>query len=455
MSVSTGTSSLQYVSALSPNIIQRDIFKGLIDIQNDDDWYAFMEGTNRQIPFVMPSREVAVAPIYRSFYNNPLKSLIDLTGATVTGSGTTSISVTGLPAGSQNILVVGDLVRTPAGQEARVQTVPSASSFTAQSVNATVLTVAAGNKLPQVSNAQEEGSSSPTPKRWDVAELSNVIQIMRKSFQFTDMEDVTAIEFNINGKPSYVLFQQIQALKDHKADISLQMLLGNLGSTLFTDASPTLSGVNGRGVQVTRGLDEYVTTYGVNDSVTTPGTMTLADLSDLESQLTAARAPMDYLVIGNRSAIAIYSDFLLNLPGTGGLTSVRLPYTGGELGLEVSVFNHGGYKYNLRAMDVFSNTSVINYVASGSTKPSVARSLYYIPMGKTPTIGGASADYMRMRYMKTQSGITNLNGAISEIWEGGLAPVPTNGDMLGKCTFTSNVGLEIFAPQKFAKQIVQ
>lgn len=459
MANSTGIVSLPYVSAISSYLVQREIFKDIVDIQLDDEYYEFFSSTGRMQEYV-PDRSQSVAPIYRSFYDNPLKTLIDTTGATITGSGTTALTVTGLPANSQNILVVGDLIRTPAGQAARVQTVSGnpSGAFTAQSVNATVLTVVAGNKLSVFSNAQEEGSDGPTPKRWDLGELSNVIQIFRKATQITDVQQNTGIEVMVNGQPSFLSFEMIRALQDHKADISLAMLLGNLGGTLFSDSSPTLSGVNGRGVQTTRGLDEYTTTYGINDSVTTPGTYTLSDLADLASQFRAARAPMDYMTIGNGDAVTVLQNMLLGLPGAGSMTTVRLnrdAANDSNLDFNVAKFSYSGFNWHLKPMKIFDNTSVINYVASSSTKPSVARSLYFLPMGKTPSIGGAPTDYVRMRYMAAQSGPGGTsNGVISEIMTGGLAPVPTSDQMTLKVTYNSNAGLEILAPQKFGKQVV-
>jgi hypothetical protein len=220
-------------------------------------------------------------------------------------------------------------------------------------------------------------------------------------------------------------------------------------------------------------MDSYITNYGINDSVTTAGTFTLSDLSDLEAQLTAVRAPMEYMIAGSNPAVAVISDFLKNLPSSGttittntlatpippntattvanngyyrsGVNSGVLSVNGREIDLQAEKFMHGGYTYNLKAFKVLSNTDVINY-----TGGPIAKSIYFLPMGKVKTVGGGMNDYFRYKYMAQPAPGTG-SVETAELMTGALAPTPTNQEQSLTVSWTSNMGLEVFAPNKFAK----
>ena len=84
---------------------------------------------------------------------------------------------------------------------------------------------------------------------------------------------------------------------------------------------------------------------------------------------------------------------------------------------------------------------------TGST---VTKSAYFMPMGKVKTVGGGMADYFRYRYQPQPTpGLGSSETA--EIMTGALAPTPTNQEMSLTTTWTSNIGLEVFAPNRFAK----
>jgi hypothetical protein len=76
-----------------------------------------------------------------------------------------------------------------------------------------------------------------------------------------------------------------------------------------------------------------------------------------------------------------------------------------------------------------------------------------MPMGKVKTVGGGMADYFRYRYQPQPTpGLGSSETA--EIMTGALAPTPTNQEMSLTTTWTSNIGLEVFAPNRFAKYVV-
>src|SRR5690606_32002069 len=437
---------------------KREIYRSLIDLNQDDEWVDFLKMAGKEQVF-NPTGQSTGAPVYHIFYDSPLYVLIDTTGATITGSDSKTITVTGLPVGSQNVLVVGTLLKFPDGKVGRVQTVPTAAGFTATSVDGTKLTLTAGNKLSAFSNAQEEGSNGPDPMRWDMTSLANRIQIFRNSIQITDVQNMQVIELEIDGKPHILPYEMIKGQQRHRGDISLAFWMGQISETLFSDSNPALSGANGYGVQTTRGMDQYIDQYGIVDTVTTAGGVTLADITDQEAQLVAARAPREYMVVGSHGVIAAYSDFLKGLNSSGALNSVRMNVNGREVDLMVERFTHGGFTFNLRMLNVLSNTSVINYAAAGTARLDIAKSAYFLPLGKVPTLKvGGMTDYFRYRYMVPQAAPnganSKTNGQTTEVMTGGLAPVPTSTQQVLNVTWTSNMGLEIVKPQVFMKSKV-
>jgi hypothetical protein len=456
MALSTGIVSKPYISAV--NLLdQRDIYKKIIDTQQDDEWLDFMTDADKGVLFT-PPKDAAIVPQYHSWYDDELYKIVDTTGASVSGSGTPNISVTGLSSAAQNLVIVGTLLYFPDNVVARVQTVPAADEFTAQSVNGANLTLTPGMKLSAFSNAQEERSQGPTPQRWTVNGLFNYIQLFANSITITDVQNMSGVEFEIDGKQYMLPYEMIRGFQKHRGDISLAFWMGKLSNTLFSDQNPSLVGTGGYGVQTTRGMDSYITTYGITDGVANPGIISLADLSDMEGQLTAQRAPKQYMILGSQPVIATYSDFLKNLPSSGAVNSVRMVVNGREIDMVVDKFLHGGFEFNLKQLNVLSNTSVINYVGTGSSAIDIARSAYFVPMGKTPTYKEGNVDYFRFRYMVPQSGPTGANsttnGQTVEIMLGALAPIATSSVQELRVQWNSNMGLEVFAPNKFGKQIV-
>jgi hypothetical protein len=435
----------KYTASAVALLDQREIYNQLIDIQDDAEWLDFM--------YMAGKKDATAVPFYTSFYNDNLYKLIDTTGATVT-TGAATITVFGLPTAVFNFLVVGDLLKFENGKVGRIQVKgdnTTSNKMSIQSVDGTNLTLVAGNKLSAFSNAQEEGSIEPPSRRWSVNSLQNRVQIFRNAIKITDVQNASKIELEFNGKPYILPYEMIQGLQKHRGDISLAMWLGEVSNTLFADLEPGvavgsyLAGAQGYGVQTTRGMDSYITNYGVNDTVATAGSFTLTDLSDLESKLTAVRAPMEYMIAGSNPAVAVISDFLKNLPSSGGVFSGRMMVDGKEIDLQAEKFQHGGYTYNLKAFKVLSNTDVINY-AGGP----IAKSIYFLPMGKVKTVGGGMNDYFRYKYMAQPAPGTG-SVETAELMTGALAPTPTNQEQSLTVTWTSNMGLEVFAPNKFAK----
>lgn len=459
---SQGATDKPYVSNSRSQLIEstslldkRDIFKQLVDTQDDAEWLDFM--------WLSGKKEATSMPIYYSMYNDKLYNLLDLTAATVTGSGTTSVTIqfANSTAGNNSFhfVLVNDLIKFTNGYVGIVATKVATRTITVTSVDTNVLTAAVGDKLSAFSNAQPEGSNAPEQRRWLVNKLQNQTQIFRNTMRITDVQNMSKIELEFNGKEYILPYENIQALQKHRGDVSLALWLGQASTATFQgQASTNFPTAQTYATQTTRGMDSYISYYGINGTTATAGTFTLADLSAIEAQLISARSPMEYMIAGSNQTVAVISDFLKNLPSSGvvsnlvggqqvlnGVQSGRINIDGREIDLEVEKFKHGGFTFNLKAFKVLSNNDVMNYTGS-----SVTKSAYFMPMGKVKTVGGGMADYFRYRFQPQPTpGLGSAETA--EIMTGALAPTPTNQEMTLTTTWTSNIGLEVFAPNRFAK----
>lgn len=451
-----GTINRRYTSAIDPILDARSIKKEIIDIQKDRSFMSLLTDLGGKVVWTPPMDSVNNA-IFYSWQNSPLSQLISTTGATVTGNGTsgTPLSVTGLPAGSQNVLIPGILLACPQGGVVRVTTVPSTSSFTALSVTGTSVTVTAGDWLSAISNAQESGSDAPLAQRWDVSRLTNVTQVIRNTIKTTDVDMQNGIEFTIDGVDRILPYEAIRLKDLHDLHTNGALFLGKQSATRFTDSSPALSGANGNGIQTTRGLDEYITTYGITDQTATLGTLAITDVADAINQLVANRSTQDYLIGAGQSVYMKFSDMLKNMPSSGAVNSVRINVQGKEVDLDVESFNYGGFRFNLHSLGLLNNQQIVGSAATSLHM--AAKCAYFMPLGQAKTLKNGVSPFMRYRYQpQPTTGGENrtINGATEETRYGGLAPNPTSGSRTLEMTMTSNIGLEIFNPQSFLRMQV-
>jgi hypothetical protein len=441
----TNTASLIQSTSL---LDQRDIYKQLVDLQDDAEWLDFM--------WLAGKKEATSVPTYFSFFNDKLYKPITIVTGYASAAGGTLV----LDSASYDFIVAGDLLRCANGV-VRVTSKDGTPNITVASVTGASFAIAAST-ASAFSNAQPEGSVGPEARRWLVGKLGNQTQIFRNALKITDVQNMSKVEIEINGKPYILPYEMIQGLQKHRGDISLAMWLGEASATTFAGASVTVDGPYN--YQTTRGMDSYISNYGITGNTATANVFTLADLTSIEAQLIANRSPFEYMIAGSNATVATISDFLKNLPSSGttvtnnatptansngfyksGINSGFLNVNGREIDLEAEKFMHGGFTFNLKAFKVLSNQEVMNY--TGST---IQASAYFLPMGKVKTVGGGMVDYFRYRYLP-QPTPGQGSSETAEIMTGGLAPTPTNQEMNIVTTWTSNMGLEVFAPSKFAK----
>lgn len=442
MAASTGLSTKRYVSAISL-LDKREIAKGVFDINHEDDFLSVMESLGRMVQTDQPT--------YNLYTKDALHVLGVVNGVPL-NSGTATVTVT-LSAGTSGYGTVNTLVRFPNGKVGRIDSITSTAPdvYVIKSIDGSNLTVADTNKLSMYSNAQGEGSDSPAARRFSQTKYTNQIQIFKDKATITDVQLASTIE---TVGPDGRNYWTSQAIADTFLSFRKQIALGHIlnvpSVTLFSDASPATVDASGNPIQTERGLDSYAATYGISDTLTTPGTVVLADLTDLVNQIKAVRGPSKYFGWSGTAPKLAYDVMLKNLGSANVQWSKRYTDNGKDVDFGVDSFKHGGIEFNFKTFEIFDDPTTIN--ASGLSD--VYKSMYFVPADKIMTTAGEKVDRIRVRYMKVGGMNDKGNKIYSEVHTGKYADVPTNGVSALDVHYESKQGLEIAGATHLVKQVV-
>jgi hypothetical protein len=427
-----GNINKQYVSSIN-FLDQREILNKVLDITNEESSFLdIMELTSRS--------KVTSVPEYNHFVNEELYVLGSVTA--VTGSGTAQVTAT-IDSDAFNFVNAGELVLFPNGKVGYVVS-KATSNIVVKSVDGTNLTLVAADKISFFSNAAGEGSLSPAAKRWGVTKYANQVQIFKGKFEVTDVQKASKVEVEFQGKPYYMYKGQHESLMKFRDDISAALIFGRKSSTLFADSNPSLVDAEGKPVQTTMGMDQYVTTYGKDQSLLTAGQVSLADVSALTQLLNKDRCPQEYfLFVGTTQNI--YWDNLFNNLGNSALLSqgARFQISGKEVDLGIDTVKIYGRTYYKKHLTILDHKNIINFTGGYNAKDAA----YGIPASKIKTNDGQMLDRLGVRYMA--EGGTDFK--YREILLGGLAPVPTNERSVLEIHYESIQGLEILGAQQTFK----
>ena len=428
-----GILNKQYVSSIN-FLDQREILNKVLDITNEESSFLdIMELTNRS--------KVTSVPEYHHFINEELYVLG--TVSAVTGGGTAQVTAT-IDADAYAFVNQGELVLFPNGKVGYVVSKGASSTIVVKSVDGTNLTLAAADKISFFSNAAGEGSLSPAAKRWGVTKHANQVQIFKGKFEVTDVQKASKVEVEFQGKPYYMYKGQHESLMKFRDDISAALMFGRKSSTLFGDASPSLVDSEGKPVQTTMGMDQYVTTYGKDQSLLSAGVVSLADVKALTQLLNKDRCPQEYfLFVGTTQNI--YWDDLFNNLGNSALLSqgARFQISGKEVDLGIDTIKIYGRTYYKKHLTILDHKNIINFAGGYNAKDAA----YGVPATKIKSIDGQMIDRLGVRYMA--EGGTDFK--YREILLGGLAPVPTNERSVLEVHYESIQGLEILGAQQTFK----
>lgn len=424
-----------YVSSIN-FLDQREILNKVLDITNEESSFLdIMELTGRSV--------VTSVPTYHHFVNDELY-VLGTVSAVVSGSGSTQVVVT-VDATSFAYVNQGELVLFTDGKVGYVVSKSgSGTNLTIKSVDSSVLTVAATDKISFFSNAAGEGSLSPNAKKWNVTKYYNQVQNFKGKFSITDIQKASKVEVEFQGKPFYMYKGQHESLMKFRGDISSALFFGRMSSTQFADANPALVDAEGNAVQTTMGVDQYVTTYGIDQSVLSAGQVSLADIQALTQTLNKARAPQEYfLFVGTTQNI--YFDNLFNALGNSALLSqaARFNIAGNSVNLGIDSFKIYGRTYHKKHLPLLDHKNIINFSGAYNAKDAA----YGVPATKIKTNDGQMLDRIGIRFMAGDG--TDLK--YREILLGGLAPVPTNERSVLEIHYSSTQGLEILGANQTFK----
>jgi len=441
-------SNYNYISLISL-LLDDDINPKVVDIYN---WEGFTD-----VMGLMGRYKESKQPVYHDYVNADIG--VQVTAESVSNSGTASITVvataltTGLTA--DNVLFM-----FPNGKVGHVQSITTASdkdSIVIESVDGTNLTLVAGQKIDAFSQAVGEASIAPANTRRSLTKYVNNIQIIRGVNEETDVAKVSLLRVNFNGQSYFYAKNLIEKLLEHKGRVNGMCIGGRISSTLFSDTTPTLTDPDGGGaVQTSRGLDQYATTYGISDTVATPGTWLLSDHSDVIDQLIVNRALIsNYKLFMSTRVKGKVDDTLKNL-GSSNVNSVRLTAEAGattKLNFWVDRFSYKGMVADLAVMPILDNSKMFS-------QTDIVKSIYYMPEDSVRTLDNGMQPRVQMRYQSHGLGPVNKGDKIWGEWHSGhLSPLALamgieNDRAIWRTNWKTHQGVQVLGAQHLAKSVV-
>jgi hypothetical protein len=222
-----------------------------------------------------------------------------------------------------------------------------------------------------------------------------------------------------------------------------------MSSSSFSDAAPTLR-MEGHTFQTTRGLHNYIIDQGgIQDTVTTPGTVVIGDIKDLVTQFVANKCPNNYLMWHGTLTGSHYDDFLKNL-GSAGVTSVRMIINGREIDMMVERWLYAGFTFQKKRLPIIDHPQLFNFTGASN----IYKHVYFVPTDNVKTQLSGVLPRIRMRYIPQPLEGGTGDAIYKEVHQGLLAPIPIGRDANWTTDWITYQGLEILGAQHFAKQIV-
>jgi len=429
-----GTLNREYVSSLD-YMDTRELLREILDTSNEKmSFIDVMELTNRMVQTDQTT--------YRHFVNEDLFTLGVVSA--VSGTGTT-INVT-ITAASKDSCKAKDTVIFPDGKQGYVQSKSAATNpvLVVISLDGTAITnsCSAGDNLSFYANAHGEGTGSPDPEEWPTTAYSNQVQIYKAKYAVTDLQKTSRIEATIGGKDFYFYKVQDDVLTKFKANIGFSMLLSIASAANFGSSAATITDSDGKAIQTTRGLNQYIEDYGINNTMDGT-TIALSDFEDLNRTMTLARCPDSYEVYTGVEFAMPWDNFFNGLQNNGIISQAGRYQINQNMEFGVTSVRLYGRDYHRIDMPQLDHRGVTHYTGA----PDEYKSAYFIPRDKVMVQGGGRVDRLRVRYMQNDG--TDLR--YKEYVTGGLAPRPTNDIAELAFSYESVMGLEVLGAVAFAK----
>lgn len=433
-----------YVSAV-PMLDQREIMRKVGDIQNSIGLTDVMGAFGRYKPSKMYE--------YSSWTNEALWKSGVVGAAAVTGSGTPTVvfALTEATSGGRR---QNDIIVLPNGKNARVTLVATAANvdtITAVSVDGTNLTLASGNAVKFMTNVVGERSISRDNLIYLPTRYENLIQIFRESHSESDVQKLSYVEAP-DGRWSYSNYgDKVVKLK---GEVNAAMIAGQISNSKFSLAAPAQLDPQGGGqTQTTRGLKQYIDTWGINDTVGTAGTITLAgDVGDMLDLIVANKGGKSYHMVSASAPSRAFDNHLKNL-NSSGVTSARMNLDGEEINYEVTRIDYGGFTIQKYCMPILDQPELF-----GGTDH--AKGFYWLPEGKTRVQDAEGGEmyqpFVQLRYIPQPRNIANKGNEVwGEIHSGAYSMVNPSGDRAeANVSWLTHQGLEVVGAQHFGFQKV-
>lgn len=433
-----------YVSSLT-FVDNRELLRQILNVTNEDmSFVDVIEMLGRMVPTTQPK--------YTNWINSELYDTDTIVSFTDTsgGSGQGHATVVITTASGGSFPIAGDLILFPSGYVGYIKSVTAdggGDQLDVYAVNSSVtsamLAGAAAQTVSFISNAQGEGSGAPGTRRYGVTARSNIVQIFKNSAKITDVQKASKVEFVYEGKEYYFYKLQHDLLMKHRGDISHSMIFGQISGENFTATSSTLADANSNRVQTTRGLREYITTYGINDSAA-PTLFDLDYVKSLVRRFAAARCPETYMVLGGIEGAIAFTEFAGALNSSVQFSpNAQINISGNMVDVDVETFKGFGHTFMFKRLPLLDHKETINFTGSAGFE----KEMYFLPMDKIRDEGsGADMERFRIRYLSGDG----LDFRYLERMDGKLAPNPTSLDSVLQTEYQSIMGLEVLGPDHFA-----
>lgn len=444
-SIYSGVVDKYFISSLDPSLDKRAIDPIVYDMAQEDSFTDMLQIGDRKQPVTQN--------FFISWTNTKLFYQGQATSAT--NSGTTAVTVV-LTLATSGIARLGTTAYLKDGTSGIVSSVSTASGIDTIIIKTDngVLTVAANDFIGFGGIVAGERSIAPTNQGFGYTKYSNKVQIFKEVSEITDVQEAGKLEATIAGNDTFIFKDHIDKLKLMKGSMNFEFLMSNISTTNFQDASPALLDPNssaaggGKGVQRSRGLYQYISTYGTDVSAIGSGTssspvpngsVALADMDNVCDALIAARAPKKQIGLCGSSVKRGVDKLFKNLPSSG-VNSVRMVVSGRELDLEVDQVTYGGFDFSFSPMGIMDHTLV-----SGTV---VGKSLLFVPYDfKVPVYANGTTSEqpaIGMRYY--QNKMKFGNEIIGETYTGALAPIGQNEVSEWRTIWQATAALEFKSP---------
>jgi hypothetical protein len=442
-----GRTDKAYVSAIAL-LDDRDINPAVLDIHNEAGLTDIMGAAGRYVPSKMTS--------YHNYVNEALFKSVVVTG-TPTGSGTqASPLVFTTTAGTYGFIRKTDLLKFKNGKVGYVTALTRNSGGDTVTVKPVadnaVLAAVATDVVTIMSNAVGEASDALENRRTTLTKYMNLIQAFREVNEETDVQLMSAIMVEFKGQKRIHIKNLAEKYLYLKGSVNAALIGGQMSvngsSTAIefgTSASTLVDPVGGGNVQTTRGLDEYIGLYGVDDTVASLGTFALSDLEDTITQFLAKKAPKSFIGLTPTKVQIKIDNTFKNLSGSG-ISSAKLELDGKkDLNFDVQSVTYGHFKFQfaeapiLDHQELFANTNI-------------SKSIYWLPEGKVKTVENGDQNRIQIRYMK--HGVQNNKG--NDIWAewstgaNAIGGTPTDKN-IWRTNWTTFQGLEVLGAQHFGR----